>query len=265
MPTGIYKRIKSKKYGATGKHWKVKNTSKMKGCKNALNSIRTEASKQKNSEWHIKHPTFKNHLKNCQCSFCKAKRGETKSKNNPFFGCRHTEERKKEWKKLKKNKPRSGDPKKWRDWKHSEKSKIKISKNTASNRIDVKQKNKEWHLNNPNRKFSGTIIELKIEKELKKRGFKKNKDFYCNKNISNISNVDFYFPEHRIVIECDGCYYHNCLIHFPNFHKETREADERKTKLLTENGYKVHRFWEHEINESPEKCLNEINFFKNNE
>ena len=36
MPTGIYKRIKSKKYGATGKHWKVKNTSKMKGCKNAL-------------------------------------------------------------------------------------------------------------------------------------------------------------------------------------------------------------------------------------
>ena len=34
--------------------------------------------------------------------------------------------------------------------------------------------------------------------------------------------------------------------------------DKRKTDLLEKAGYKVYRFWEHEINESPEKCVNNI-------
>lgn len=243
---------------STGKHWKIKDVSKMKGNKNALGSIRTETSKQKNREWHLQHYTFENHKKDCSCSFCKAKRGEYKGKNNPFYGKRHPDELKEKWRKTRKDKPRPGNPENWGGWKQTIKTRKAISKNNASNIPEIKEKNKKWHIEHPNKRFSGTIIEKKIEVELKNRGFIRNKDYYCNKDIKGIANVDFYLPEHKIVIECDGCYYHNCLIHFPESHKTTREADKQKTKKLEKAGYKVYRFWEHEINKSPEECIKQI-------
>jgi len=65
-----------------------------------------------------------------------------------------------------------------------------------------------------------------------------------------VAIVDFYLPEYRIVIECDGDYWHN----LPG----TREKDEMKDKVLIFNGFNVYRFWEHEINESVESCINKL-------
>ncbi len=123
---------------------------------------------------------------------------------------------------------------------------------------ETKVKLREWNINNPNRKFSNTKIEQKIAKELDKR------KIYYQQNVSlcNIANVDFYLPEYRIVIECDGCFYHNCLIHYPNSHKEIRERDEKKSVKLQKDKYTIYRFWEHDINESPEKCLDQIELIK---
>jgi len=146
--------------------------------------------------------------------------------------------------------------------KQKEKSKIKMIESLKEyDRLHPGErirKISEWNINHPNRKFSSTSIELKIREELEKRGFRKDVDYYCNVGLCKIANVDIYLPAFKIVIECDGCYYHNCLDHFPNEHKETREADERKTRILMYNGFNVYRFWEHEINESAEKCIDKI-------
>jgi len=118
---------------------------------------------------------------------------------------------------------------------------------------EVKQRLREWNINNPNRKFKDTSIELRMEIELLRR----NINYQKQVPLCKIAIVDFYLPEHRIVIQCDGCFYHGCPIHNPNYIKN-KERDERQDKVLTFNGFNVYRFWEHEINKSVEKCINKI-------
>ena len=100
-----------------------------------------------------------------------------------------------------------------------------------------KDKIREGHVNNPNTKFKNTSIELKVEEELKRRKI----SYQTQHGLGGIAIVDFYLPEYRIVIQCDGDYWHN----FP----EQKERDERQDKVLISNGVKVHRFWQHEINQ----------------
>lgn len=117
----------------------------------------------------------------------------------------------------------------------------------------------EWHIAHPNKKFKDTKIELKIEEKLKKREIIYEKQV----PLCKIANVDFYLPEYHIVIQCDGCYWHGCPIHFPNEKINQKEKDIRQDAVLTFNGFNVYRFWEHEINKSPEDCINTITFLKN--
>lgn len=147
-----------------------------------------------------------------------------------------------------------------RTGKHSEESIQKMIE--FQNRPEIKKKKSEWNIAHPNRKFSNTKIEQKIATELEKRKLAIDEDFYQNFGIKSIKNVDFYLPKWNTVIECDGCYYHACPEH--GNHKNYQDApteDERKTKLLQDAGYNVYRFWEHDINKSPEECINKINLF----
>ena len=95
-------------------------------------------------------------------------------------------------------------------------------------------------------KYRETSIEIKVEQELIKRGINYQKQV----PLCNIAVVDFYLPEYRIVIQCDGDYWHN----LPG----RQDRDRQQDAVLTFNGFNVCRFWEHEINESVEKCLNKI-------
>lgn len=113
---------------------------------------------------------------------------------------------------------------------------------------------REYVLSHPNRVFKDTKIELKIEEELKKRGIVYEKQV----PLCKIALVDFYLSDYKIVIQCDGCYYHNCLEHYPNEHKESRIRCSGQDVVLKSNGFKVYRFWEHEINKSAEECINEV-------
>ena len=111
---------------------------------------------------------------------------------------------------------------------------------------ETKQKIREWVVAHPNKVFKNTKIELKVEEELKDR------KIYYEKQVSlcDITIADFYLPKDNIVIYCDGDYWHN----LPGY----KERDERQNKILRENGFKVYRFWEHDINKSPEGCINTI-------
>ncbi len=195
------------------------------------------------------NPTFREKMKmvNSSIEVKKRRQSATSGKNNPFYGKQHSIKtkkqislnsgsRRKEVREKIRNSHLTSD--KCRGMKHSKKTKMKLRK---------------WNIDNPQKKFCNTGIEQKIAKELTLRKIK----FKQNIGINNIKNVDFLL-KNNIVIECNGCYYHNCPIHHPDKYIESRENDKKKTKLLQKVGYKVYRFWEHEINESPEKCINII-------
>ena len=80
---------------------------------------------------------------------------------------------------------------------------------------------------------------------------------------------DIYFPEYKIAIFLDGCFWHGCdkCGHIPKknsaFWKakinRNKERDILTAEYLKNDGVLVKRFWEHEITNSLKKCINELN------
>ena len=62
--------------------------------------------------------------------------------------------------------------------------------------------------------------------------------------------MDIAFPEQKIAIYCDGDYWHN----LPSY----KIRDFKINKLLKEQGWTVLRFWEHDIHNNLEGCINKI-------
>jgi DNA mismatch endonuclease (patch repair protein) len=127
------------------------------------------------------------------------------------------------------------------------------------NTIEHKQKNREYSLFHPNRSFKETSIEIKVERELIRRGVNYQKQV----PLCKIARVDFYLPEYRIVIQCDGCFWHGCPIHCPDSHKEKKPIDDGQDAVLTFNGFNVYRFWQHDINRSVRDCVDKLGIATN--
>lgn len=135
----------------------------------------------------------------------------------------------------------------------SEETRLKMSNSQKGKKksMKTKQKIRESVIANPNRKFKDTSIELKIEAELQRRDINYQKQV----PLCKIAIVDFYLPEYRIVIQCDGDYWHN--------RPGSKEKDERQDRILTFNAFNVYRFWEHDINISSKKCIDKIKVLNN--
>jgi DNA mismatch endonuclease (patch repair protein) len=79
---------------------------------------------------------------------------------------------------------------------------------------------------------------------------------------------DFFFPETGLAIFLDGCFWHGCprCGHVPNTNtsfwkaKITRnqQRDRRTRRRLNRIGIKTVRFWEHELRDSPGRCIQQI-------
>jgi DNA mismatch endonuclease, patch repair protein len=79
---------------------------------------------------------------------------------------------------------------------------------------------------------------------------------------------DIVFIKKKIAIFIDGCFWHKCPLDFqePETRKEfwmkkinsNVERDERTTKSLQEDGWKVLRFWEHDVRKKPEDVVEKI-------
>lgn len=75
---------------------------------------------------------------------------------------------------------------------------------------------------------------------------------------------DIVFPRQKVCVFVDGCFWHACPMHgtIPasntSFWREKlyRNAarDQRQSNLLVESGWRVLRFWEHDVND----CLPEV-------
>lgn len=130
--------------------------------------------------------------------------------------------------------------------KQSKTRKIKI----ASGEIDMWQAIKACH-------FEGTKIENAVEEALKVN----NLSFSKQELLFNKFLVDFVDQTNKIVIFTDGCYFHACEEHRPqelkNW-KKRKQIDISQTAYLTKCGYKVFRFWEHEIKSDVSKCVQQV-------
>lgn len=79
-----------------------------------------------------------------------------------------------------------------------------------------------------------------------------------NKDYGQPISADIIAPKSKLIVQVDGCYWHECPKHgsgkFPN--KPTR--DKVMTKLAQRAGWTVLRFWEHEINEDVDRVVARI-------
>ena len=80
-------------------------------------------------------------------------------------------------------------------------------------------------------------------------------------------NPDFILPRKKIAIFCDGDFWHGY-----RYHKKKRLAkkfwrdkiernmrrDAKVSRKLRRDGWSVLRFWEHDIEKNPEKCMRKI-------
>ena len=144
------------------------------------------------------------------------------------------------------------------------KTRIKMSK-YQSNRTDEHEKNfreswkKQWNgltkqeqldrLSNwieaGHKSFNSfslkpTSIELKVKKQLDYYGIRYIQQKHINDGDRNYY-LDFYLPEFKTVLECNGDYWHN---------KEERKQRDKMLKQYVEStGRKIVFIWEHEIND----------------
>lgn len=96
-----------------------------------------------------------------------------------------------------------------------------------------------------------TSIEVKIQNFLKALQI----DFFTHQYMNQIEHAyqcDILIPSMKMVIECDGDYWHKYPVGLDKDHVRTQE--------LVGNGFKVLRLWEHEINsmESPKELFERI-------
>lgn len=83
--------------------------------------------------------------------------------------------------------------------------------------------------------------------ELKFKEILKNLNIEFTEQAKLPGTPDF-FIEPNICIFIDGCWYHACPEHWPDGNpKRAKDLDFNNTKRLTEEGYLVLRFWEHDL------------------
>ncbi len=110
-----------------------------------------------------------------------------------------------------------------------------------------------------------TGIEIALQNELRKRGIK----FVPHISLI-VCQPDIFLPEARLAVFADGCFYHRCLLHCRKpdgkIPLTTMKRDQYQTAYLLRHGYKVMRFWEHDINRDVVACVDQIaNLINGNE
>ena len=79
---------------------------------------------------------------------------------------------------------------------------------------------------------------------------------------------DFLFPEAGLAVFVDGCFWHGCRQcgHFPKMNsafwkakiERNRQRDGETNRRLRANGFHVLRFWEHELSQNVQRCIEKL-------
>jgi len=109
---------------------------------------------------------------------------------------------------------------------------------------------------NSKRKYKDTLPEKIYESFLKFSGLNERIDYFKQKNIENITRVDFYIPFSKTCIFIDGDYWHcNPKYYTIDYYhaycrktaREIQQKDKQVSNLLESKRYKVIRIWESDI------------------
>ena len=103
--------------------------------------------------------------------------------------------------------------------------------------------------------------EIPVKEEL----IKNNISFEQTKHLQGLTKhfvVDFVIKGTNIIVETDGCFFHPCSIckikNTVEIIQKQKNKDAFKTQDLTDAGYIVLRFWEHDIQKNLQKCIDII-------
>ena len=76
---------------------------------------------------------------------------------------------------------------------------------------------------------------------------------------------DFVFEDRRVIVFIDGCFWHACPVcnkapasnteYWTKKFQRNIARDEKAAKELSENGWTVLRFWEHEVKSELDNCI----------
>ena len=89
---------------------------------------------------------------------------------------------------------------------------------------------------------TNTLIERIMNKALRENNISFKHPFPFGRFV-----CDFAIPEKKIIIECDGDYWHN--------REDIKKKDKAKNAYLKVSGWVLLRFWEHEIKDDINKCV----------
>lgn len=107
-----------------------------------------------------------------------------------------------------------------------------------------------------------TSIETMMQRELTDRGI----NFVTHYPIFDICQPDIVIPDKKLVIQCDGDWWHAN----PKFHdrdslsaiqKNNIKRDAFQDGILTQAGWHIMRFWESDIENSLSRCVDKIESF----
>lgn len=112
-------------------------------------------------------------------------------------------------------------------------------------------------------KSKDSEVEIKFRKVLWKTGirYRKNVERYFGK-------PDILLKKHKTVIFIDSCFWHGCRHHgkLPKFHRSfwkakierNKQRDKEVRSYYKKKGWKIIRFWEHQIKKNPDEAVEEI-------
>jgi len=92
------------------------------------------------------------------------------------------------------------------------------------------------------RSTKNTVIEQRLAEILDNLGYK-----YEQNARLNGREVDFKIAGIPVVIQVDGCVWHECPIHGEGWKLDQPEVDQRSDGRVKAANYEVFRYWEHDI------------------
>jgi len=116
-------------------------------------------------------------------------------------------------------------------------------------------------------KQTNTLPEHMIKQEFIERGFKEGKDFIQQYKFNDRFVLDFYFLKEKLIVECDGDYWHVNPIKYAGKKltyqqernlKNDKAKDAYFKKIEDAGACKFIRFWEFDIKKDVKACVDEI-------
>lgn len=127
-------------------------------------------------------------------------------------------------------------------WDYTGKSKFYATCPNCYNKVNI---------SNSKRGLHKTDIEIIMEEALLKNNIDFVQQYPIRCKYGYIA--DFYLPECKLIIECDG----------EKFHKEGNNRDKKRDIILKNKGYIILRFKGEEIKNNIQDCINKIQEVKN--